>query len=69
MSIARNNKIETLSDLEPESNPNAAFLDLVTGKASNFAPPPVALPVWDFTQAALESARSGKVAQIGAQAR
>jgi predicted dehydrogenase len=69
VSIARNNKIETLSDLEPESNPNAAFLDLVTGKASNFAPPPVALPVWDFTQAALESARSGKVAQIGAQAR
>jgi predicted dehydrogenase len=67
VSVARNNKIEPVTDLEPESNPNAAFLDVLTGKAANFAPPSVALPVWDFTQAALESARTGKVVGIGGQ--
>jgi predicted dehydrogenase len=62
--IARQNKIEPITDLEPESNPNAAFLDFVTGQAPNFAPATVALPVWDFTQAILESARNGKVVQL-----
>jgi predicted dehydrogenase len=66
VSIARNNKIERIADLEPESNPNAAFLDLLGGTAPNFAPASVALPVWDFTQATLESARSGNVIRIGA---
>jgi hypothetical protein len=65
VSIARNNKIERVTDLEPESNPNAAFLDLLCGTASNFAPAAVALPVWDFTQGALESARTGKIVRIG----
>ncbi len=62
--VARNNHIERVTDLEPESNPNAAFLDLLTGKAANFAPASAALPVWDFTQAALESARSGRVIRL-----
>src|SRR5262249_52429692 len=61
VSMARNNKFELLGDLEPESNPNAAFLNLVTETAPNFAAPSVALPVWDFTQASLESARTGKI--------
>jgi predicted dehydrogenase len=65
ISVARHNKIDGLADLEPESNPNAAFLDLVSGAAANFAPPSVALPVWDFTQAALESARTKKLVRIG----
>jgi predicted dehydrogenase len=65
VSVARNNTTERLTDLEPESNPNAAFLDLVSGTTANFAPPSVALPVWDFTQAALESARAGKLVRIG----
>jgi hypothetical protein len=59
--IARRNQIEPIADLEPESNPNTAFLDLVTGKAPNFAPPAVALPVWDFTQAILKSAHTGQL--------
>lgn len=59
--IARNNHVERVTDLEPESNPNAAFLDLLAGKAANFAPASAALPVWDFTQAVLESARTGCV--------
>jgi hypothetical protein len=67
VSIARNNKVEPVTNLEPESNPNAAFLDLLSGTAPNFAVPSVALPVWDFTQAALASARTGKVVRIGEQ--
>jgi predicted dehydrogenase len=65
VSLARNNTIEPLANLEPESNPNAAFLDLVSDIAPNFAAPSVALPVWDFTQAALESAGTGRVVRIG----
>jgi predicted dehydrogenase len=64
VSIARNNRVERLTDLEPESNPDAAFLDLVTGRAANVAPASVALPVWDFTQAVLESARTGRLVQV-----
>ena len=63
--IARQNKVERLVDLEPETNPNAAFVDLLTGKAENFAPASVALPVWDFTQAVLESARTGRLIRLG----
>jgi predicted dehydrogenase len=59
--IGRNNRLEKLEPLEPESNPDAAFLDCVTGQGTNDAPPEVALPVWDFTQAVLESARTGTV--------
>jgi predicted dehydrogenase len=62
--IARNNKVEQLLDLEPQTNPNAAFLDLLSGKAENFAPAAVALPVWDLTQAVLESARSGRLVRV-----
>jgi predicted dehydrogenase len=68
VSITRNNKIERVTDLEPESNPNAAFLDLLCATAPNFAPAAVALPVWDFTHATLESARSGNLVRIGASA-
>jgi len=54
-----------VTNLEPESNPNAAFLDLLSGTAPNFAPAAMALPVWDFTQATLESARTGKLIHLG----
>ena len=64
VSVARNNKVDAVVDLEPESTPNAAFLDLLSGAAPNFAPATVALPVWDFTQAVLESARTGTVVRL-----
>ena len=63
--IARHNKVERVVDLERESNPNAAFIDLLSGEAENFAPASVALPVWDFTQAVLESARTGRLIRLG----
>lgn len=59
--IGRNNRLVLLEPLEPESNPDSAFLDCLLSRATNEAPPEVALPVWDFTQAVLESARTGKV--------
>ena len=58
--LARNNQVERLDSLEPESDPDAAFLDLLTAGAPNVAPAACALPVWDFTQAVLESARTGQ---------
>src|SRR6185369_788428 len=54
--ICRNNQIEKIADTEPESNPDVAFLDMLTRGAPNTAPAEIALPVWDFTQAILESA-------------
>jgi predicted dehydrogenase len=65
VSIARNNKVERMTDLEPESNPNTAFLDLLSGAAANFSPASVALPVWDFTQSVLESARTNQLIRLG----
>jgi predicted dehydrogenase len=62
--IARDNRVEKITDLEPESNPNAAFADCLTQGVANVAPASIALPVWDFTQAVLESARSGRVVTV-----
>jgi predicted dehydrogenase len=62
--VARNNKVDVLADLETESDPDASFFDLLSGVASNFAPARVALPVWDFTQAVLESARTGTLVRL-----
>ncbi|MBS0261551.1 MAG: Gfo/Idh/MocA family oxidoreductase [Planctomycetes bacterium] len=62
--IARNNQLERLSGLEPESNPNVLFVDLLRGETPNFAPADVALPVWDLTQATLASARAGQLVRL-----
>ncbi|MSR59184.1 MAG: Gfo/Idh/MocA family oxidoreductase [Planctomycetaceae bacterium] len=65
--IARENQVSKISPLEPESNPDAAFIDCLTAGTANFAPAQVALPVWDFTQAVLESARTGTVIRLGSE--
>lgn len=64
LSIGRNEKLEQVTDLEPESNPNVAFLDVLRDGAENVAPPECALPVYDFTQAVLASGRSGRVERV-----
>lgn len=51
--IARDNQLEPITDLEPESNPDRAFLDCLVDGAPNLAPAACALPVWDLTQAIL----------------
>jgi predicted dehydrogenase len=58
--LARGGQSERLPIAESDSNPIAAFLDTLLQGAENFAPPECALPVFDFTQAVLESARVGQ---------
>jgi len=55
--LARDNRCEPIEPLEEESNPVRAFLDSLVDGRGNVAPAHVALPVWEFTNAALESAR------------
>jgi predicted dehydrogenase len=62
--IAHDNRVESLDDLEPGSSPDAAFLDILTASAPNEAPAECALPVFDFTQAALQSARTKQVIRL-----
>jgi predicted dehydrogenase len=56
--IARDNHHKPMIDLEPESDPNRAFLDCLVDGAPNLAPATCALPVWDLTQAILDPAAS-----------
>jgi predicted dehydrogenase len=56
--FARNNRVEKIDQLEPRGNPIAALLDMVLEGRPNDAPPDCALPVFDFTQAVLQSARN-----------
>lgn len=58
--LAHNNHVEKIREREPESNPDSAFFDCLLTGAENVAPARVALPVWDFTQGVLESARTGQ---------
>ncbi|MGQ0635879.1 MAG: Gfo/Idh/MocA family protein [Planctomycetaceae bacterium] len=62
--VARGQRVEKLEPLEPETNPDSAFFDCLLTGAPNVAPASVALPVWHFTQAALESAQSGRLIRL-----
>ena len=63
--LSRAGKLERAVHWDPYPNPISALLDSLLQGAENFAPPSCALPVYDFTQALLESARSGKSVAIG----
>ena len=58
--IARSDQCEPITPLEPDTNPVAAFLDVLDGTAPNDAPFQCARPVFDFTSAILESAAAGR---------
>ena len=62
--IGRDNRFEKFEDLEPGSSPDVAFLDVLTSDAPNEAPADCALPVFDFAQAVLQSARSGQLVRL-----
>ena len=62
--IGRNNQFEKISELELGSSPDVAFLDVLTRGAANEAPAECALPVFEFTQAVLESARTGRLIRL-----
>ncbi|MBX3438040.1 MAG: Gfo/Idh/MocA family oxidoreductase [Planctomycetaceae bacterium] len=62
--IARDNQVEPVSPLEPESNPVEAFLDLLEERCENQAPASCAWPVFQATEAILESAATGKPVKL-----
>jgi predicted dehydrogenase len=55
--IARNRQMQRLPLSEPESTPVSGFLDSILLDAPDLSPPAAALPVYDLTQAILESGR------------
>lgn len=57
MWIAREGRMERFATDEPESTPVASFLDSILNGAAEISPPSAALPVFDLTQAILESGR------------
>jgi predicted dehydrogenase len=62
--IGRDNRFEAVTDMEPDSSPDTGFLDMITLGAENVAPPDCALPVFDFTRAVLDSARSNRPTRL-----
>ena len=52
----RDNRIEPITDLVPESNPDRAFLDAIFTGGQTVSPPEIALPIFDWTAAVLKSA-------------
>lgn len=58
--IGRNATRERLPVDEPESNPVVSLLDTILNGAEDRSPPSAALPVYDLTQAMLESSRTGQ---------
>ena len=62
--ISRGNATELITDLEPESNPITSFLDSVLDGAPNVAPAECARPVFQITQAVLQSAKTGQAVRI-----
>jgi len=62
--IAQGNAVQELADPEPDSNPDAGFLDLLEGVAENVAPFECALPVWDLTAAILKSGEQGRLVEV-----
>jgi predicted dehydrogenase len=62
---AQNNQLEQVTNLEPESSPDANFIDAMLGLRPTLSPPEIALPIYDWTQAVLASAREGRWVQVG----
>lgn len=55
----RNNECERITELLPPNNPVQSFLDALQTGRPTVSPPEIALPIYDWTQAVLKSARSG----------
>ncbi len=62
--IGRNGTRERLPVDEPDSNPVASLLDTILNGTEDRSPPSAALPVYDLTQAMLQSSREKKLVMI-----
>lgn len=56
---AKNNVLEPISDLMPDSNPDRAFIDAVLSRTPTASPPECALATHNWTEGVLRSARIG----------
>ncbi len=63
--IAREGRMDRQPIDEPESTPVASFLDSILLGAAERSPPSAALPVFDLTQAILESGRRKQPVEVG----
>ena len=57
---AKDNRVEEITDLVPNGSPDGAFLDAIADRRPTLSPAEVALPMYDWTAAVLESAREGR---------
>jgi len=62
--IARANTLEPLDATEPHSEPVPSFLETICTGAPELAPPECAWPVFQLTQAILESSRSATIVNV-----
>ena len=67
--IGRGNRLEPLAITQPDSTPVRDFLETIRNHAPNACPVECALPVFDFTQAVLQSAATGQNVRLDAAAR
>ena len=65
--IARQGQIERMPVDEPESTPVSGFLDSILDGTPGLSPPEAALPVYDLTQAILESGRVKRPVPVASQ--
>ena len=64
LTVTRDGVPQPIEPFEPHSDPDAGFIDLLTGCSQNVAPPQCALPVFDFTAAVLESSRTERLVRV-----
>lgn len=62
--IGLTGKMERLPVDEPDSNPVASLLDTILNGAEDRSPPSAALPVFDLTQAMLQSSRTTQLVKL-----
>jgi predicted dehydrogenase len=62
---AKDNRVERITDLVPDSTPDRALIDAITGGKPVVSPPEIALPIYDWTQAVLRSAREQTWVPVG----
>jgi predicted dehydrogenase len=61
---ARDSRTERVLNLEPADSPDHAFVDAILTGQPTVSPPEIALPVHDWTQAVLQSAREGRWVEL-----
>jgi predicted dehydrogenase len=57
---AKDNQVEEITDLVPENSPDRAFADALLDGKPIVSPPEIALPMHDWTEGVLQSARDGR---------